>query len=286
MQPFPTPSGDDYVSAEAVDCRSSRACTAVGSAWSSRTMLGAALAESWNGHRWAIQEPPMPSAAIDGDLAGVSCPSANDCTAVGYYIKSRSRTTWPLADRWDGRRWHIESTPVPAGAGDSKFEDTELSAVSCSSRTSCLAVGVSLIKRSRSLAERWDGKRWSIIPPPKGANPSLGLRGVSCISRNDCLAVGGSPALAEWWNGEAGRCSGGPKPCRLRPAQSFWTASRVPLAASVTRSATGTIRTATEAHSWSGGRPGKADVASCRCSRGGLEMMAASIADPLTAPNG
>jgi len=214
MQPFPSPTGDDYVNTDAVDCTSSRACTAVGSAWSSRTMLGAVLAGRWNGSGWTIQEPPMPSASIDGDLSGVSCTSANDCTAVGYYVKSRSRTAWPLADRWDGRRWHIERTPVPTGAGNSKFEDTELSAVSCSWRNACVAVGLSFVNGSRSLAERWDGKRWSILPQPKRAESSLGLRGVSCISRNDCLAVGGSPTLAEWWNGESWRVQRPPEPVR------------------------------------------------------------------------
>jgi hypothetical protein len=212
MQPFPSPTGDDYVNADAVDCTSSRACIAVGSAWSSRTMLGAVLAERWNGSGWTIRNPPMPSASIDGDLSGVSCTSANDCTAVGYYIKARSRTAWPLADRWDGTQWHIERTPVPTGAGDGKFEDTQLSAVSCSSRSSCLAVGVSLVKGSRSLAERWDGQRWSIIPPPKKADPSLGLRSIACISRNDCLAVGGSPAVGEWWNGKRWRVQHPPEP--------------------------------------------------------------------------
>jgi len=54
-----------------------------------------------------------------------------------------------------------------------------------------------------TLAERWDGIKWSIQATP---NPSLGggiLFGVSCSSASACTAVGASNAgtLAERWNG-------------------------------------------------------------------------------------
>ena len=124
----------------------------------------------------------------------------------------------PRRPRWHPCTRDRRRAAVPRwrflGGSNSKFEDTELSAVSCNSASACLAVGLSLVSRARSLAERWDGRRWSIIPPPRSAEPSLGLRGVSCISRNDCLAVGGGPALAEWWNGQSWKVQRPPGPVR------------------------------------------------------------------------
>jgi hypothetical protein len=51
------------------------------------------------------------------------------------------------------------------------------------------------------LAERWDGRRWTIQALPKVGNG--GLSGVACTSTRACIAVGNlSPGLiALSWNG-------------------------------------------------------------------------------------
>jgi hypothetical protein len=75
---------------------------------------------------------------------------------------------------------------------------TYLGGVSCPSTTACTTVGSTLklnhrggIFRYQAVAERWNGKRWSIqrIPFPEGAFETH-LRGVSCASRTTCTAVG------------------------------------------------------------------------------------------------
>lgn len=85
--------------------------------------------------------------------------------------------------------------------------------VSCSSATSCTAVGTSTTSSGMgvTLAEHWNGTRWSVQPTP---NPAPGIQaafdGVSCPSATACTAVGsyinntqtgGVGTLAEAWNG-------------------------------------------------------------------------------------
>jgi hypothetical protein len=165
---------------------------------------GAAVASGW-----AIQAVPVVPGptGTSGQLSAVSCTSRTSCTAVGSYTNSAA-VTLALAERWNGARWSIQQTPDPAGA-----TGTSLSGVSCTSTNACTAVGsysVGSVVRV-TLAERWNGVRWSIqrIPSPPGATlPSLG--GVSCTSRTACIAVGSylntpdpytAVALVERWNG-------------------------------------------------------------------------------------
>jgi hypothetical protein len=83
--------------------------------------------------------------------------------------------------------------------------------MSCASATACTAVG-SFINRAHTvetLAERWNGSRWSVqrTPKPNGATFSEFV-GVSCPSSTTCSAVGDytnhagtAVTLAERWNG-------------------------------------------------------------------------------------
>lgn len=96
---------------------------------------------------------------------------------------------------------------VPKGLED------QFLAVSCPVRQACVAVGTTLRGKGTApqtlLAERWNGRTWSVTYPalPAGANGGE-LTGVSCTSASACTAVGafftstgpGNP-LAERWNG-------------------------------------------------------------------------------------
>lgn len=135
-----------------------------------------------------------------GVLQAVSCTSRNACTAVG------STAGHTLAVRRDGASWTVQSTPNPDGA-----QSSSLSGVSCTSPSACMAVGQYTDSASngnqKTLAERWDGTRWSILytPTPSGQGPyGSPLSGVSCTSADACIAVGGingALTLAEGWNG-------------------------------------------------------------------------------------
>jgi hypothetical protein len=205
IQSTPSPNSRQGSLLLGVSCPSARACTAVG-AYGLRPGAIVTLAERWNGRKWAVQ--PMPrvknGALSGGVLYGVSCSSAKACTAVGSYGEGAGWST--LAERWNGRKWAIQSTPSPVTGTDG----SELLGVSCSSATSCTAVGDSNISGSKSdtLAEHWNGTKWAIqaTPKPPSGHESR-LTGVSCPSATACTAVGdydtrtADLTLAERWNG-------------------------------------------------------------------------------------
>jgi hypothetical protein len=161
---------------------------------------GGALVERWNGRRWSTERTAEPRNATAWGLDAVFCSSRSACTAVGVY-NTDARSGLMLVERWNGVRWSIQRTPNPAGAMSSS-----LSAVSCPSRTACTAVGGyydAAGLHQRSLAERWNGVRWSIqpTPTPAGATGS-GLSSVSCATVTVCTAVGsinGQLPLVERW---------------------------------------------------------------------------------------
>ena len=198
--PTVSPTGPPLGDLSAVSCSSASDCFAVGSG----------LFEHWNGSSWSIVSGA--SAGSGAGLFSVSCPSPTSCFAVGD-IATETATTFAaksLIEHWDGSTWSIVPSPVVSGA-----TDVFLSGVSCTSSTSCFAVGASSSSPATfdqfvgsPLVERWDGSAWSIIP---SAGPSDALEaellGVSCVSASSCYAVGDfqapaiGGALLEHWDG-------------------------------------------------------------------------------------
>jgi len=209
ITPNPNPSLESSLGG-GVSCASTSACMAVGSYYETGLFQAKPLAERWNGTEWSIQSTPSPSGAKEAWLAGVSCASTTACTAVGRYENS-SGAEVPLAERWNGTEWSIQSTPSPSGATHSI-----LSGVSCPSTTACKAVGRyhNSSGKEVTLAERWNGTEWSIqsTPNPSGAYGSS-LASVSCVT-TVCTAVGqgGSGTLAERWNGTEWSLQSTPNP--------------------------------------------------------------------------
>ena len=95
-----------------------------------------------------------------------------------------------VRDAW-AARWSVQAGPATA-----RSAGASLAGVSCVTTRSCLAVG--------SVAERWDGARWSLEP---GGRRSGHLGAVDCASSVSCTAVGSFPVrkcektLAERWDG-------------------------------------------------------------------------------------
>jgi hypothetical protein len=178
---------------EAVSCASSIACMAVG--------LG--LSQSWNGKEWKAGTLAVPAEGEKLGATGVSCTAANECTAVGYYFPKGSAKNLAFAERWNGKEWSIQTLPTPKGA-----ETTLLDGVSCTSATSCTAVGGdSEGGHSHAIAVTWNGTEWLLHTVAKPAEEkSSTLLSVSCLSSKACTAVGryegsGQDPLAEAWNG-------------------------------------------------------------------------------------
>lgn len=201
----PTPPGVAYVNLNAVWCDSAASCVAAGYyAVGVTSGGGAALVERWDGSGWTIEPTPAnPPGTYVSILDAVSCTSAASCTAVGASYASTSPTIRPLAERWDGSGWTIQPTPAPSGS-----TGTVLAGLSCTTATSCTAVGSYSRKpdAGRALAEHWNGSAWTIQPIPAvpgPGDPDGGLYGVSCTTADQCTAVGraGGTALAEQWDG-------------------------------------------------------------------------------------
>ena len=210
IQATANPSGSPGSLFIGVSCTSASACTAVGARTDNTGTPVGTLAERWNGARWSIQATPNPSGAQGSFLNAVSCMSASACTAVGARTDNTGTPVGTLAERWDGRSWHIQPTPNPA-IPSFAFHLTILNAVSCTSASACTTVGSSMTSLSTpvTLAERWNGTTWAIQATPNrpGAAAS-GLFGVACTAARSCMAVGGTSSpndiggfLAERWDG-------------------------------------------------------------------------------------
>jgi len=171
------------------------------------------------GTTWRVQAVPAPANSA-AQLLGVSCPATGICVAVGYSADQTTGAQRTLAERWAGGQWAIQPTPSP-GNGIS-----QLTGVSCLSATDCTAVGIDNTPTAinSTLAEHWDGTRWTVEPSPDPAGTTItDFVGVSCASPTSCTAVGlydkksGGGAhevpLAEHWDG------------------SRWTVQAVPLPA-------------------------------------------------------
>ena len=108
---------------------------------------------------------------------GVSCTSATDCTAVGGAVGATAFQT--LIEEWDGTAWSIVPSP-----DTSTSQTNYLQAVSCTSATSCNAVGQARgASAYQTLVEEWDGTDWSIVASPDtSVNQYNDLTSISCLS--------------------------------------------------------------------------------------------------------
>jgi hypothetical protein len=202
-QVTPNPTGAKESDLEAVSCTASTVCAAVG-VYLNSSGISVPLAERWNGEKWSIEEPPAPAGAKESGLFEISCVSTIKCTAVGSYINNTG-TDLPLAEGWNGEKWSIEETPNPAEAIMS-----QLLGISCTSASACTAVGVYINGEDHyiTIAEGWNGEKWSLEETPNLGGEITWLAAVSCTSANACTAVGtyfteSYYTLVENWNGKA-----------------------------------------------------------------------------------
>ena len=118
--------------------------------------------------------PPTPHG---GGLNAVQCWAVGHCLAVGGSARG------VLVDRLSGTRWSIVAAPNPRGGSGTPA----LNGLSCIGSRWCLAVGSN--RCGGPLAERWNGRRWSLVKVDLPACQSNGLSDVSCASRSFCMAV-------------------------------------------------------------------------------------------------
>jgi hypothetical protein len=156
------------------------------------------LTEHWNGARWSISAPPVPE-SVPAFLTGVAARSAGDVWAVGEYSDHRT-----LVNHWNGSVWKMVKSPSP---GD---PDNDLFGASAISKNDAWAVGdfdrLDQSPQTKTLAEHWNGLRWTKVASPNPDPLSNGLYGVDAVSSTDVWAVGSeggvdSHTLIERWDG-------------------------------------------------------------------------------------
>lgn len=76
----------------------------------------AVVAPGVAGAQWSLQPIPLPAGASSSELNGISCPTPQECTAVGYYQTSTGGHA--LAERRDAAGWQMQPTPELAGTAD------------------------------------------------------------------------------------------------------------------------------------------------------------------------
>ena len=168
-----------------VTCVSASDCWAAGDYWNG-TIRQTSI-DRWDGSSWAMVSSPNSTAPARNFLSGVTCVSASDCWAVGYYFPG-TVVSQTLIEHWDGSAWTIVASPNTSA---NRFN--YLQAVTCVSASDCWAVGYYDPGSGvyQTLIERWNGSTWTIVSSP---NPPITqgtfLQGVACVSASDCWAVG------------------------------------------------------------------------------------------------
>jgi hypothetical protein len=167
----------------AVSCASASDCWAVGTYVNGSTFQ--TLIERWDGTSWTISTSPNSSATQNNLLRGVTCTSALDCWAAGYYWNGGAFQT--LLEHWNGSSWLIVPSP-----NTSATQSNECFGVSCASESNCWAAGFYLeANNPRTLIEQWDGTSWTITTSPNtSATEANLLYGVACAPDSNCWAVG------------------------------------------------------------------------------------------------
>ncbi|HLH99733.1 MAG TPA: hypothetical protein VKV06_03040 [Acidimicrobiales bacterium] len=176
-----------------------------------------ALGIAGSGPAQAAGAPPppwhsqtLPGTAPGDELKAVSCSSATFCMAVGDQLIQGPDYQYEsaVAEAWNGTKWRPVAMANPSG-GASESDFYVIGAVSCVSRTACVAVGnVEGRTLLHTLAEVWNGTTWRTTAAVAAGNEPA-LASVSCVSATDCMAVGDytqigtarGRALAEKWNG-------------------------------------------------------------------------------------
>jgi hypothetical protein len=191
---------------ESVSCASATFCKAVGSHRSSvgGVALSKPLIENLSGSEWVSENADLAAYTLPNSqefwLQGVSCPSTSGCMAVGSWRVSGTGDSMSFAQRWTGSQW------LNAMVFEVQDQVAELRDVSCSSPTSCRAVG----KDGRGM--HWSGTQWKLqVPhPPADLDSSKArqLSGVACPTATECHAVGyyttkagATQRLTQAWSG-------------------------------------------------------------------------------------
>ncbi|HEV2242303.1 MAG TPA: alkaline phosphatase family protein [Streptosporangiaceae bacterium] len=159
------------------------------------------FAEHYNGVTWSVVRTPNlgPNFA---SFYGVAAKGGR-AWAVGERLNADYQDR-ALIEVWNGARWTIADNPQPGSVRDMLF------GASAVSPSDVWVVGDREGGNGlfETLAEHWNGRRWSVVPTPDPGSTGNHLYAVDAVARDDVWAVGqrlGTQApdqpLVEHWNG-------------------------------------------------------------------------------------
>jgi len=179
----------DIWDALAVSCGAPTNCMLVGEQYNHNTPAkviqfadNLTPVSGWLPTAWA--NPPHTAWSL---LDDVKCVGALFCLAVGEDSPTAGGGR-PLAERWDGSKWHLQSPLSPAHA-----KNVDLGSVYCLSLSDCEAAGVytNTAGHEVSFAESWNGTHWTLGPAIAVAGvPETVLNDISCTAHGHCFAAG------------------------------------------------------------------------------------------------
>jgi hypothetical protein len=184
----------------AVSCTSPGWCAAGGDYAVAGRPLEPMVVTQARGH-WSPGVPlllPANAAPLQNALVtGISCHTAGNCVAVGFYAYGRSNRPQGFIATESHGKWARAITPrLPANAASPASAD--LDAVTCTSDGSCEAVGwyqdSSGASQTMTLAKPAVGA-WrqavEVLSPSNAAdNPIAFMTGIACTGPGSCVAVG------------------------------------------------------------------------------------------------
>ncbi len=163
-----------------------------------------------DGTGWTLVPSVDGGSPKNGQLFSVDATSSTDVWAAGSYTNATGFQQ-TLIERWDGGAWARVQSP-----GNGTPKNGSLGGIDARTTTDAWAVGSYVNKHGiqLTLALRWDGHAWSVVPTPNpapaGAPKNGGLGSVYALSDTNVWAVGSyldadalSQPLVEHWNGTA-----------------------------------------------------------------------------------
>jgi hypothetical protein len=164
-----------------VACLGPTVCMAAGT-YDSDAGVDQPIIEKWNQRGgWKLMRlPALPAGSSAATLTTVSCSGPDFCIALGTYLAAGAGYPdyTPFGFVWRGSRWSLTALPQPAGAPGS-----QITGLSCTTPTSCLAVGYVFATPTTGLTEQWNGSAWT-----SSAGPDMDA--VSCVAPTNCTGVG------------------------------------------------------------------------------------------------
>ena len=190
---------NDYL--QRVSCSSAGNCTAVGyfknAASGTEAFTMTSTGGVWGQAAPAVFANGVQNSTPNGYLYSVSCASAGNCTAVGYFKNAAgNREAFTMTST--GGVWGQAVPAVFANGVQNSVPDDFLNWVSCASAGYCTAAGryKDVNGNTQAFTMTSTGGTWGQVTPivfangVQSASPAAYMNSVTCVSAGNCVAVG------------------------------------------------------------------------------------------------